>query len=661
MLLNKSIKPTQIVSVFLAFFLAVAIIIWGWEQANADTMVGLKEEMGAWETIPMPPKENLMQSVHTLLLPNGKVLSVSGSSFRSTLVKDNGISFVEGVGVTEYDATNNTSLFNPETGKFERIASPPAIQYEESNDLFCSGHLQLLDGNVVFVSGTGRYYPGGRFTGSKQVNLYDWQTGKWSAIGQLKDGRWYPSLIPLADGKIVIFSGLKLDAPNQINPSIEIYDPKTEKIQYIDLRQIENSPFNTKLKDGDDYDSVDLYPRVFPTADGRLLITGDEAGIGKVLVPHTSQKSYLMSIHEDAEGELSVNFEVGPERKETSKAYGTALQVPNSEDVLLIGGIIGTNDINFGRGGITKGFPKEARVASSLQRWVSPKNSGEKNGRWEIVDDFLHKPRANVQAVILPNKEILVVNGGEYPEYKPIYEPLLMTPDSKVTGGYSTKPMNPAKLPRLYHNGALLLPDARVLIIGGNANRAAREKDGTVHVDILRDTKEYYKLTTTDKSGQAKEFILKDKSGQAKEFNLEEYYKSPQSYFAPGDTKPFVPAEIWQAEIFSPPYLFKPGPRPEIEQAPEIIKYNQSGTINVNNATQFGSLVLIKLGSVTHSFDYGQRLADLQIENVANGQQSSIRFKTPENANLYPPGYYMMFYVNDIGKPSLAKMVKLEP
>ena len=103
--------------------------------------------------------------------------------------------------------------------------------------------------------------------------------------------------------------------------------------------------------------------------------------------------------------------------------------MPNSEDVLLLGGIIGTNSIAFGRGGNTSGFPG-AKVVASLQHWVSPANSREKNGKWEIFPDFLKTPRANLQAVILPTKEILVVNGGEYPEYLPVYEPLLMTPDA---------------------------------------------------------------------------------------------------------------------------------------------------------------------------------------------------------------------------------------
>ncbi|MEO1671729.1 MAG: galactose oxidase early set domain-containing protein, partial [Cyanobacteria bacterium J06631_2] len=119
---------------------------------------------------------------------------------------------------------------------------------------------------------------------------------------------------------------------------------------------------------------------------------------------------------------------------------------------------------------------------------------------------------------------------------------------------------------------------------------------------------------------------------------------------------PFVPAEIWQGEIFSPPYLFKPGQRPEIVSAPETIEYGQTGAIALKDATEKGSLVLNKLGSVTHSIDNGQRLVELPSKLV---DDSSLEFTAPTNANLYPPGYYMMFYLNDIGKPSHAKIVRL--
>ena len=202
--------------------------------------------------------------------------------------------------------------------------------------------------------------------------------------------------------------------------------------------------------------------------------------------------------------------------------------------------------------------------------------------------------------------------------------------------------------------------NGEVLIIGGNASRAAREAEGTVHVDVVPDSKQYYALAKLTKTPQIED---SGKIIPEKDYNkfLEDYYKSPESYFVEGDSVPFAPAEIWQAEIFSPPYLFKPGVRPEIKNAPQTIKYGESKMALVKNADAKGSLVLIKLGSITHSFDYGQTLADLKIEKYGqdNGE-AHIKFKTPENANLYPPGYYMMFYVNGMGKPSIAKMVKLE-
>ncbi|MEL7521291.1 MAG: hypothetical protein AAGJ80_06685, partial [Cyanobacteria bacterium J06553_1] len=312
---------SRITSVFIV--LAIALYLGFFQPEQAIAVENNPATQGAWETIPLAPKGDRIQSVHTIVLPNGKILMVNGSSFRSTLETENGeYKFIEGVDLTNYDVVNHTGLLDPVTGKFERIDSPPAMVYdrelkhETTNDLFCGGHIQLANGDVLFVSGTGRYYPGGAFTGSKWLNIYHWRTNRWENVGQMHDGRWYPTLVSLSDGKVAIFSGLKFDKPNQINPSLEIYDPETNRLQYIDLRQVKNSPFNTKVEKEDVYDSIDLYPRIFPLADGRLLITGDEAGIAGVLVPHFSTNSYLMSLNTDDE-DLSVSFELGDARQET--------------------------------------------------------------------------------------------------------------------------------------------------------------------------------------------------------------------------------------------------------------------------------------------------------------------------------------------------------
>jgi hypothetical protein len=118
-----------------------------------------------------------------------------------------------------------------------------------------------------------------------------------------------------------------------------------------------------------------------------------------------------------------------------------------------------------------------------------------------------------------------------------------------------------------------------------------------------------------------------------------------------------IQGEIFLSEIFSPPYLFASGPRPRITANPSAIAYGQEGQLEIENATASASLVLIKLGSTTHGWDSGQRLVDLQFEQrLASG---TVVFTVPSNRHVAPPGYYMLFYVNNVGKPSVAQIVRL--
>jgi hypothetical protein len=66
-------------------------------------------------------------------------------------------------------------------------------------------------------------------------------------------------------------------------------------------------------------------------------------------------------------------------------------------------------------------------------------------------------------------------------------------------------------------------------------------------------------------------------------------------------------------------------------------------------------VVLVRAGAVTHAFDMEQRLVGLTF-NAAYGD---LIVKAPANGNLAPPGYYLLFIVNDYGVPSVAKFVHL--
>lgn len=105
-------------------------------------------------------------------------------------------------------------------------------------------------------------------------------------------------------------------------------------------------------------------------------------------------------------------------------------------------------------------------------------------------------------------------------------------------------------------------------------------------------------------------------------------------------------------EIFSPPYLFR-GARPVISSAPATITWGQTFTIGTPSGVT--KAVLIAPGATTHGNDMNQRYVPLVINPVSGG----VDAVAPPNANVAPPGYYMLFLLNAQGVPSVAKWVRV--
>jgi Domain of unknown function (DUF1929)/Malectin domain/Bacterial Ig-like domain/Bacterial Ig domain len=108
------------------------------------------------------------------------------------------------------------------------------------------------------------------------------------------------------------------------------------------------------------------------------------------------------------------------------------------------------------------------------------------------------------------------------------------------------------------------------------------------------------------------------------------------------------------AEIYSPPYLFK-GARPTITSTPGTIPYGTSFTVQTPDAASITKVALIRTPSVTHAFDQNQRYIPLSF-TTGSGQ---LTVQAPSNANTAPPGYYMLFILNSSGVPSVASFVRL--
>ncbi|MGE0797263.1 MAG: galactose oxidase-like domain-containing protein [Lautropia sp.] len=125
------------------------------------------------------------------------------------------------------------------------------------------------------------------------------------------------------------------------------------------------------------------------------------------------------------------------------------------------------------------------------------------------------------------------------------------------------------------------------------------------------------------------------------------------------------PVNNLNAQVFSPGYLFDDNgnlaPRPVIDPSngglPQVLA--PSATINMTSASaaDIARVTLVKTGAVTHSFDMEQRFIELPFNRV--GQQ--INATLPANPYLTPPGYYMVFIINQQGVPSKAKMIRINP
>ncbi|HTU00284.1 MAG TPA: galactose oxidase early set domain-containing protein, partial [Candidatus Sulfotelmatobacter sp.] len=111
----------------------------------------------------------------------------------------------------------------------------------------------------------------------------------------------------------------------------------------------------------------------------------------------------------------------------------------------------------------------------------------------------------------------------------------------------------------------------------------------------------------------------------------------------------------YNAEIFSPPYLFK-GPRPTIASMASTATYGAQVFVTTPDAASIASVALMRLGSVTHQFDRDQRYLPLAFTSGGNG----LNVTMPANSNLAPPGDYMLFIVNGSGIPSVAAMVTIQ-
>jgi galactose oxidase-like protein/glyoxal oxidase-like protein/fibronectin type III domain protein len=182
---------------------------------------------------------------------------------------------------------------------------------------------------------------------------------------------------------------------------------------------------------------------------------------------------------------------------------------------------------------------------------------------------------------------------------------------------------------------ATLLPDGRVLATGGSSGAGFDNSSAPVYAAEMWDP------TTEQWTTMASNTIYHGYHSNAL------LLPDGRVFTSGGDDQP-------NAEIYSPPYLFK-GARPTISSAPATVSYGQTFFVQTANAASIARVTWIRLPSVTHAFNMNQRINRLSFSQATGG----LNVTAPSNANLCPPGHYMLFILDGNGVPSIAKIIQI--
>jgi hypothetical protein len=353
-------------------------------------------------------------------------------------------------------------------------------------DMFCNGMVVLHDGRVLINGGNLQYDP---FFGEPRNAVFDPATGLFTDIQNMAHGRWYPTVTTLGDGRVMTFSGLL--ETGGTNTAVEIYTV--------------GSGWSPEYPAGW---TPPLYPRMHLSTDGRVFYAGSGRG-SRFFNPATNTWTAVVA---------TTNYT-------GSRSYGTSVLLPLTPAngyrprVMILGG----------------GSP--ATATTEIIDLSAPTPA------WQYGPS-MSQPRIQMSATILPNGKVLAVGGSTNNEdaataslNADLYNP--------ATNTFSPASRN--LYPRLYHSASLLLPDATVLLIGGNPQRGNYER------------------------------------------RLELY--SPAYLF-----------DASGAPAFRPTITGVP---------PGTVGYGATFQVTTPDAARIGSVVLVRPGAATHAFDMDQRLVGL--------------------------------------------------
>lgn len=263
-------------------------------------------------------------------------------------------------------------------------------------------------------------------------------------------------------------------------------------------------------------------------------------------------------------------------------------------------------------------------------------------GKWVSAPQSSITLRDYGTAVLFEKGRIIIAGGGNASITNTAETINLNTPKTKW---FATSPMHFARR----HATGVALPNGEVLVVGGTSAAGFNNVAGAVHQpEIWNSVTGTWRLMAPHQQNRlyhSMSLLLPD----------------GRVLVGGGTDGPSGEAtsNYQDVEIFSPPYLFQadgsPAVRPSITSAPVSVTNGQTVLVGTPDAARIIRVSLIRTAAVTHGFNQDNRM--LRLNYAATGGGLSVTI--PPNRNDAPPGYYMLFLVNDAGVPSVGVILKV--
>lgn len=433
--------------------------------------------------------------------------------------------------------TEIASIYDLKTNTYKPFHIPEAP--------FCGAQTLLPDGRAIIVGGEhiNLWYPYLQY-GLVAIRIYDPVTQTIETVAQMDRGRWYPSVMTMSDGNILIVGGGQQELggwgvsgvasskagqyesqmvsskcvpnaggsvgdPYYDNPSFTIYNVTSNTLTPSLTLTILLEAF-----------PINLYPYLFVMPTGStLIITGVQLGAMYLTADGAQQDQAITGLPK-------LPYPIGP--NQYTPVTMLTLAPPNYDVQILIAG--GTSE-----------YCSNIKSPANNQSYLIDVTPGANH---DLVTEDLHFPRVMGELTLLPDGRVFLssgaqvgIGGGGGPRYSNMDIPVTVAEiyDPSKPVGQRWSKVGDTQIPRLYHSVAFLTADATVLIAGSETSSERR------------------------------------------------------------------------VQIWTPDYLLTGKPRPVILAAPDYVNYNASFGIAFSNVSSIDRVVLMRPFAPTHGVHFDAR------------------------------------------------------